>query len=40
MLEPTRDQVNEMHKSMADQGLDMDVVLRQVTGFPFYNTST
>ena len=40
VLEPTRDQVNEMQKSMADQGLDMDVVLRQVTGFPFYNTST
>ena len=40
VLELSRDQVNETHKSMADQGIDMDVVLRQVTNFPFYNTST
>jgi len=40
VLEPTREQVIETVKSMADAGIDMDMVLRQVTRFPFYNTST
>ncbi|MFN3687401.1 N-6 DNA methylase [Salinarimonas sp.] len=40
VLEPTRDQVNQTNAAMADQGIDMDIVLRQVSGHPFYNTST
>ena len=40
VLEPTRDQANEMFKTASDQGLDVDVILRQITGYPFYNTST
>ncbi|GLR47630.1 type I restriction-modification system subunit M [Sphingomonas astaxanthinifaciens] len=39
VLEPTRDQVQSTYTSMANQGIDLDVVLRQVTGYPFYNTS-
>jgi len=39
VLEPTRDKVLATQKAMADQGIDMDVVLRHITGFPFYNTS-
>ena len=39
VLEPTRDQVMTTLKAMADQGIDMDIVLGHVTGFPFYNTS-
>ena len=39
VLEPTREQVLETHEAMADQGIDLDVVLRQISGFPFYNTS-
>lgn len=39
VLEPTREQVIETTKSMSDQGIDMDVILRQLTGYPFYNTS-
>lgn len=39
VLEPTREQVLATRKSMADKGIDMDVVLRQVTGYAFYNTS-
>jgi len=39
VLEPTRAQVIESHKALADQGIDLDVVLRQQTGYPFYNTS-
>lgn len=39
VLEPTRDQVQKTTAAMADQGLDLDVLLRQVTGYPFYNTS-
>lgn len=40
VLEPTREQVLASHKSMSGQGIDVDVVLRQQTGYPFYNTST
>lgn len=39
VLESTREQVQATKKAMADKGIDMDVVLRQVTGFAFYNTS-
>ncbi len=39
VLEPTREQVLETQKAMGDKGIDMDVVLRHATGFPFYNTS-
>lgn len=39
VLEPTREQVRETVKSLRDSGIDMDVILRQQTGFPFYNTS-
>ena len=40
VLEPTREQVNETHRAMSGQGIDLDLVLRQITGFPFYNTSS
>lgn len=39
VLEPTREQVQFMVKTMANKGINMDIVLRQTTGFPFYNTS-
>lgn len=39
VLEPTQEQVLESVKSLKDSGIDMDVILRQKTGFPFYNTS-
>lgn len=39
VLEPTREQVQETNAAMVDQGIDLDVVLRQLTGYPFYNTS-
>ncbi|SFK71880.1 type I restriction enzyme M protein [Methylocapsa palsarum] len=38
-MEPTREQVQRTNSAMADQGIDLDVVLRQLTGYPFYNTS-
>jgi len=40
VLEPTREQVQETVNSLKDSGIDMDVILRQQTGFPFYNTSS
>lgn len=39
VLEPTRAQVLETAKNMADTGIDLDLVLRQITRLPFYNTS-
>ena len=39
VLEPTRDQVRETVKKMKDSGIDLDVILRTETGYPFYNTS-
>lgn len=39
VLEPTRDQVRETVKNMKDSGIDLDVILRTQTGYPFYNTS-
>ena len=29
-----------MHKMAVEKGLDIDVILRQATGYPFYNTSS
>lgn len=40
VLEPTREEVRKTWLEMADKGMDMNIVLRQVTGFPFFNTST
>ncbi|WP_416909165.1 MAG: type I restriction-modification system subunit M N-terminal domain-containing protein [Polymorphobacter sp.] len=39
VLEPTRDAVQDAQKTMGSQGINMDIVLRQITGYPFYNTS-
>ena len=39
VLEPTRDKVRETHAKFKDQGLDIDLILRQTAGLPFYNTS-
>ena len=39
VLEPTREKVLESVQSLKDSGIDMDIILRQQTGFPFYNTS-
>ena len=39
VLEPTREQVLATVKSIADTGIDLDPVLRQLTQLPFYNTS-
>lgn len=39
VLELTRAEVLASNASLAGQGLDVDVVLRQLTGYPFYNTS-
>ncbi|TXH90021.1 class I SAM-dependent DNA methyltransferase [Thauera aminoaromatica] len=39
VLEPTRDAVRNTIRAMADKPIDLDMVLSQVTGFPFYNAS-
>jgi type I restriction enzyme M protein len=39
VLEPTRDAVREAHKKFKGKGLDIDLILRQTAGLPFYNTS-
>ena len=39
VLEPTREQVRQTVDSLKDTGIDIDVVLRTQTGYPFYNTS-
>lgn len=39
VLEPTRDAVREAHQIHQDNDLDLDLILRQVSCFPFYNTS-
>ncbi|MBD8696757.1 class I SAM-dependent DNA methyltransferase [Stenotrophomonas sp. CFBP 13718] len=39
VLEPTREQVREVHTKFKDKGLDTDLILRQTAGLPFYNTS-
>lgn len=40
VLESTREQVLSTVKSLENSGIDMDVVLRTQTGYPFYNTSS
>lgn len=39
VLEPTRDKVRETVKTMEGRAIDLNIVLPQVTGFPFYNVS-
>ncbi len=39
VLEPTREGVRETHAAFKDAGIDLDLVLRQATHYPFYNTS-
>ena len=40
VLEPTRDAVRAQHKALAGTGVDLDLVLPNVAGASFYNTST
>lgn len=39
VLEATREEVRKTVTGMAGQDINMDIVLRQITGYPFYNTS-
>lgn len=39
VLEPSRDKVHAMHAKVKAKGIDVDLVLRQTAGLPFYNTS-
>lgn len=39
VLDSTREAVLDNFKTLSGQGIDLDVVLRQQTGYPFYNTS-
>ncbi len=39
VLEPTREEVRTAHSAHKDSGIDLDLILRQVTRYPFYNTS-
>src|ERR1700693_560059 len=39
VLEATRQDVIEAHDKHKKSGIDLDLILRQVSGFPFYNTS-
>jgi len=39
VLEPSRQEVCDTYQSMVGEGLDIDLVLRQLTGHPFYNIS-
>ncbi len=39
VLEPTRKEVCESHAAFKDSGVDIDLILRQRTRYPFYNTS-
>ena len=39
VLEPTRATVLQTVQSMGNSGIDLDLVLRTTTKFPFYNTS-
>ena len=39
VLEPTRDEVRLAYRTYKDQGLDVDLILRQKAGVPFYNRS-
>lgn len=39
VLEPTREATREATKTFKDTGIDLDLILRQSAGYPFYNTS-
>lgn len=39
VLEPTREAVRAAHERFKDKNLDMDLILRQTAGLPFYNIS-
>ena len=39
VLEPTRKEVYDAYLTHKDSGLDLDLILRQITRYPFYNTS-
>lgn len=39
VLEPTRDEVNNTAEKHKKSGIDLDLILRSATGYPFYNTS-
>ena len=39
VLEPTRTEVRENYLAHKESGLDLDLILRQITRYPFYNTS-
>lgn len=39
VLEPSRDQVRQTVAAMKNSGIDLGVILRTQTGYPFYNTS-
>jgi type I restriction enzyme M protein len=39
VLEPTRKKVRDAHHTHKDSGIDIDLILRQTTRYPFYNTS-
>ena len=39
VLEPTRKAVCDAHEAHKESGIDIDLILRQTTQYPFYNTS-
>ena len=39
VLEPTRQEVREAYETHKESGIDLDLILRQTTRYPFYNTS-
>lgn len=39
VLEPTREAAQEIYANLAGEDIDLGVILRQTTGYPFYNTS-
>ncbi|MBW8066326.1 MAG: N-6 DNA methylase [Ferrovum sp.] len=39
VLEPTRNDVRDACLTHQDSGIDLDLILRQITRYPFYNTS-
>ena len=39
VLEPTRQEVRDAYEAHKESGIDLDLILRQTTRYPFYNTS-
>ena len=39
VLESTRQEVRDAHEAHKESGIDLDLILRQTTRYPFYNTS-